>query len=121
MARRALTHGLLAALLGATLLVGTPAPAIAVHTACRVVVTDLGPTLKIVALVASSAPDRAYRIKIAVDGDLVYQHRLRTNAAGRIRVRVDVADAPGRELVVASARDLPTGDLCVARVLAPTA
>jgi hypothetical protein len=51
----------------------------------------------------------------------VYQHRLRTNAAGRIRVRVDVDDAPGRELVIASARDLPTGDLCVARVLAPTA
>jgi len=121
MARRAFTHGLLAALLGVTMLVATPAPALAVHTACRVVVTDLGPTLRIVTLVKSSAPDRAYRIKIAVDGDLVYQHRLRTNGAGRIRVRVDVDDTPGRELVTGSARDLPTGDMCVARVLSPTA
>ena len=63
MARRALTHGLLATLLGVTMLVGTPAPAIAVHTACRVVVTDLGPTLKIVYLVTSSARDRAYRVE----------------------------------------------------------
>lgn len=121
MARRALARGLLAALLGATLLAGAPTPASAVSTACRVVVTDLGPTLKIAYLVNSSAPRRAYRVKIAVDGELVYQHRLRTNAAGRIRVRVDVDDAPGRELVVGSARDLPTGDACVARVLAPTA
>ena len=120
MARRALSRGLIVALLGATVLVGaTAAPAAAVTTICRIVVTDLGGTLKIVYTVRSSQPRRAYGVKIVVSGDRVYQHRLRTGGDGRLRVRIDVADDPGREMVVGSARDIRTDDTCVARVLAP--
>ena len=119
MARRALSRGLIVALLGATVLGATAAPATAVATSCRIVVTDLGGTLKIVYTVRSSQPRRAYGVKIVVSGDRVYQHRLRTGNDGRLRVRVDVHDDPGREMVVGSARDVRTGDACVARVLAP--
>jgi hypothetical protein len=121
MARRALARALIAPLLAGGLLALTQGPAMAVHTACRVVVTDLGPTLRVVYLVTSSAPHRTYRVKLAVNGRRIYQDKLRTDANGRIRVQVKVDDEPGRERVTGSARDLPTGDVCRASVLAPTA
>jgi hypothetical protein len=91
------------------------------HTACRVVVTDLGATLRIVYHVQSPAPERRYRIRITVDGETVFRDRLRTNENRRLRVRVDVPDGPGRELVQGRARDLATASLCLASVLAPAA
>jgi len=122
MARRALARGLIVTLLGASILSVWAVPAgAAVRTDCRILVTDFGSTLKIVYLVHSSRAHRRYGVKIVVDGDRIFQHALRTDGDGRLRVRVDIDDEPGREAVVGSAKDLRTGNTCVARVLSPTA
>jgi hypothetical protein len=122
MARSRILPAVLATALALPIGLAGPGPAVAgSHTACRVVVTDLGPTLRIVFHVRSPAPERRYRIRITVDGETVFRDRLRTNEDRRLRVRVYVPDEPGRELVQGRARDLATGSLCLASVLAPVA
>jgi hypothetical protein len=85
------------------------------------VVTDLGPTLKIVYTVTSPTPRRRYAVRITVDGEQVFRDPLRTGNDGRLRIRIDVDDEPGNEMIQGRARDLSSGSLCVATVRAPGA
>lgn len=88
------------------------------HTTCRITVTDLGPTLKIVYSVHAPTLHRRYGIRITVDGNVIFRKRMRTTD-GRLRIRVDVQDEPGNELVRGRARDLSNEAVCLATVLAP--
>lgn len=81
--------------------------------------TDLGATLKIVYTIHSPTPNRRYGVRITVDDDRVFVRRLRTDDDSRLRVRLDVQDGTGREVVQGRARDLQTGSVCPATVTAP--
>ncbi len=94
-----------------------PASAEVIH--CRTTVRTVGDEMHLIYGLRSPAAGREYVVKLYLDGERVYQKRLSTNDAGRIRAVKRVENPPGVDTVKGTGKDTVTGAVCAAVVRAP--